>query len=139
MGLLASLVARYRAWRKRHIKSLFSVATLERKIARAFNSDSDAEARAILARLDAMGAFCKPENLEGCRLSSKLRAVYLSGGDLEALCRAVDIALRDHRDLDMASETQWRYEPEWPGTRDQIRDAPDGQPAYDQFVAWLKA
>ena len=120
-------------------KRLFSSATLERKIAALFPGGREAEARATLSRLDHMSGFWKPETAEGNRVAVKLRVLYLSGPDLGALGRAVDLALEDHRDLDMVTETPLRYASEWTGTRDQVRDAPDGHPAYEQLLAWLEA
>jgi hypothetical protein len=117
---------------------LFSPRTLERKIEALFPGERGGEARRILARADAISGFWRPETAASNRLAIKLRALYLSGPDLAALGRALDLAAEEHREFDMVTETAARYESEWPGTRDQVRDAPDGRPAYEQLLAWLE-
>lgn len=135
---MVSSVRRRRAERERYIASLFSASTVNHKIKSGL-AKADVEAgTAILARLDEMPAVTQSdEQREGLVLGAKLRALYLSGSDLNALGRAVDIAMIDHRDLQAISETAARYAPEWPGTSRSPRTAPDGLAAFDEFVVWL--
>jgi len=128
-----SHVRRVRVDRERFVESLFSPANLERKTVSALSASDIAEGRAILARLNAMPAVTSSESqLRGLQLGAKLRALYLSGGDLVALQQAVDMAMLDHRDLHQESECP---SPAWPGITAVASD--DDRTGFDRFVDWM--
>lgn len=136
---MVSSIRRQRQYRERHIESLFSVANLDRKIKASFAPlDVDA-GTAILSRLDGMPAVAKTqEQLDGLRLGAKLRALYLSGGDLAALSCAIDVAMTDHRDLHMLSEDPAAFRCICPSASREA-EAPCGDHSgFDRFVAWLE-
>lgn len=135
---MTSHVRRVRDEREQYVAAQFTASNLERKIRQCFNPDNLTAGQAILARLDEMPAVTDiAEQRAGLIVGAKLRALYLSGGDLESLERAVGLALADHRDLHMISETPARYAPEWTRTSELPRTDPDGRAAFDELVEWL--
>lgn len=130
---MVSRVRQKRIDRERFVESLFSLANLERKTVAAFSAGDLPDGRAVLSELDSMPAVVSAEpQLQGLRIGAKLRALYLSGGDLNALRRAVQMAMRDHRDLHQESELPG---PGWPGVTAAV--ATDGQSGFDRFIDWL--
>jgi hypothetical protein len=130
---VVSHVRRERAERERFVESLFSPANLERKTVATLPPAVLDEGRTMLARLDAMAAVTSTDSqLQGLRLGAKLRALYLCGGDLAALQRAVDMAMCDHRDLHQESEYPM---PGWPGIGAKAPN--DDRTGFDRFVDWM--
>lgn len=118
----------------------FTAANLERKILQCFDGDNLAAGRALLARLEDMPAVTSTEEQRvSLVVGAKLRALYLSGGDLASLERAVDLALRDHRDLQMVSETDARYDPVWTRTSKLQHTNQGGVSGFDELVEWLES
>lgn len=135
---MVSSVRRRREERERYVASLYSASTVNHKVKSGFAAADVAAATALLARLDDMPTDVRTdEQREGLVLGAKLRALYLSGRDLAALERAVDIALADQAALLAITESAARYASEWPGTTHSPRTSPEGQAAFDEFVAWV--
>lgn len=135
---MGSSLSRRRAERESYIASLFSASTLAHKTKKLVAKADLAEAQTILGRLDAMPTDARTdEQRDSLVLDAKLRALYLSGGNLEALERAVGVAMVDHRDLQTITESPVRYERHWPGTAHSPRTAPQGPAAFDEYVEWL--
>ena len=130
---MVSHARRERADRERFVESLFSPVNLERKTVATLSAAEIQDGRDVLARLDGMPAVTSTDSqLQGLRLGAKLRALYLSGGDLSALQRAVDIAMRDHRDLHQESECPL---PGWPGV--SAVNSNDSRSGFDRFIDWM--
>jgi hypothetical protein len=131
---VVSQARRERADRERFVESLFSPVNLERKAIATLSPADIQDGRDMLARLDDMPAVTSTDSqLQGLRLGAKLRALYLSGGDLGALRRAVDIAMGDHRDLHQESEYPG---PGWPGIT--AVDSNDSRSGFDRFIDWME-
>jgi len=135
---VVSRVRRERQQREAYVQSLFSSANLQRKVEVCLPPDQRDQGLQTLARLDHLPAVtATAEQYAGLVVGAKLRALYLSGGDLASLERAVDMAMHDHRDLDMVSETDSRFDVEWAWTSRAPRVASDVHSGFDELIDWL--